>query len=367
MAAERFGRRLAMILGKRGRTTVIGAAIVMAVTLLPRGAGAEEFAMGDLRVKPGEAGSGFLTVPEVGGAGTRIPVTVINGARKGRVLALVAGVHGFEYPPILALYRIKKLVDPKTLSGTLVLVHIANLPAFQKRIIYYNPYDWKNLNRVFPGDLQGTMSQRIAAVLTREVVDRCEALVDLHCGDGNEALIPYTYWMLSGRSEVSEESRRMALAFGIPYIIIDDTRTQDPADSRYLGNTAVLRGRPAITTESGFLGNTDEESIARNVRGVLGVMRLLGMIEGATEPVQEPVWIDKYEVVYSNHDGLFTPHLEMGYAVKAGQVVGTVTGYLGEALEEVRAPFDGMLLYIIHTPPCNKGEPLFEVGRLKKD
>ena len=67
----------------------------------------------------------------------------------------MAGVHGSEYPPILALYRLKDDDrSPKTLSGTLILVHIANLPSFQKRTIYYNPYDWKNLNRVFPGELR---------------------------------------------------------------------------------------------------------------------------------------------------------------------------------------------------------------------
>ncbi len=70
----------------------------------------------------------------------------------------MAGVHGYEYPPILALYRLKEMIDPQSLSGTLILVHIAHLPAFQKRIIYYNPDDWKNLNRVFPGDPQGTIT-----------------------------------------------------------------------------------------------------------------------------------------------------------------------------------------------------------------
>jgi predicted deacylase len=356
-----------MVLARKFRWAAFGAALVMTLTCLPRGAAAEDFTIGNLRVRPGQAASGFLTVPEVDGVGTKIPVTIINGARKGRVLALVAGVHGFEYPPILALTRIRKMVDPKTLAGTLVLVHIANLPGFQKRIIYYNPHDWKNLNRVFPGDLGGTMSQRIAAVLTREVVDRVDALIDLHCGDGNEALVPYTYWMISKSEGDNEETKKMALAFGIPHIIIDDTRTQDVKDSRYLGNTAVLRGKPAITTESGYLGNTDEESIARNVRGILGVMRLFRMIEGTPDPVKEPIWIDKYEVVYSNHDGLFTPCLEMGWAVKAGQVVGTITDYFGEVLEEVRAPFGGILLYVVHTPPCNKGEPLFEVGCFKED
>jgi predicted deacylase len=322
----------------------------------------ERFVIGDMAVESGEMRSGYLLVPEKNGIETRIPITVINGSKPGKVLALVAGVHGYEYPPILALYRLKKNTDPATLSGTLILVHIANLQSFQKRIIYYNPHDWKNLNRVFPGDSEGTISQRVAYVLKKEIVDRCDYLIDMHCGDGNEALIPYTYWMISGKKNLDDFSKKMALAFGIKYIIIDQSRTQDPSDSKYLGNTAVLYEKPAITTESGYLGKTDEESIARNTKGIKNVMRLLKMIKGDPEMVRDPIWIDKYQVVYSDTDGLFYPQTEMGYYAKKGEIMGYLTDYLGNVVQELRAPFSGIVLYIINTPPANKGEPLFEIG-----
>lgn len=327
----------------------------------------ERFVIGDLVVGSGEIKSGYLPIPEKNGIETSIPITVINGAMPGKVLALVAGVHGYEYPPILALYRLKTDLDPSMLSGTLILVHIANLQSFQKRIIYYNPHDWKNLNRVFPGDPEGTVSQRVAYVLKKEVVDRCDFLIDMHCGDGNEALIPYTYWMITGNKELDELSKKMALAFGIKYIIIDQSRTDDPTDSKYLGNTAVLHEKPAITTESGYLGKTDEESIARNTKGIFGVMRLIGMIEGEPEMVRDPVWIDKYQVVYSEADGLFYPQTEMGYYAKKGEIMGYLTDYLGNVIHELRAPFSGIVLYIINTPPANKGEPLFEIGSVIND
>ena len=327
-------------------------------------AGNEQFVIGDIAVEPGGMGSGYLEVPEKNGVRTRIPITVVNGSKPGKVLALVAGVHGYEYPPILALYRLKKNIDPSALSGTLILVHIANLQSFQRRIIYYNPNDWKNLNRVFPGDPEGTISQRVAHVLKKEVVDRCDYLIDMHCGDGNEALIPYTYWMITGNKNLDEISKKMALAFGIKYIIIDQSRTKDLTDSKYLGNTAVLFHKPAITTESGYLGKTDEESIVRNTRGILNVMRLFAMIKGEPEMVSDPIWIDRYEVVYSDADGLFYPQTQMGYYVKKGEIVGYLTDYLGNEIQKLRAPFTGIVLYIINTPPANKGEPLFEVGSI---
>jgi len=326
----------------------------------------EPFIIGDLKIAAGETKSGYLYVQEKDGIGTFIPMTVINGSKKGKVLALVAGVHGYEYPPILALYRLKKKIDAKTLSGTLILVHIANLLSFQKRIIYYNPFDWKNLNRVFPGDPQGTISQRIAYVLKEEIIKKCDFLIDLHCGDGNEALIPYSYWMVSGNKEIDDISKDMVLAFGIKHVIIDKFRPKDIVHSKYLGNTAILLSKPAITTESGYLGRIDEESISRNMIGILSVMRLFKMIEGKPEFVSDPVWIDHYEVIYSKGNGLFYPLTKMGYWVREGEKVGYTIDYLGQVNEELLAPFSGIILYIINTPPISKGEPLYEVGRVKK-
>lgn len=345
--------------------TAIGLSIFLCLSLFSLYASNTDFFIGNIKVPPGETKSGYLSVPEKDGISTRIPLTVVNGSRKGKVLALIAGVHGYEYPPILALYRLKKMIDPASLSGTLVLVHIANLPAFQRRIIYYNPYDWKNLNRVFPGDPDGTISQRIAFVLKEEVINRSDYLIDLHCGDGNEALIPYCYWMVSGDEKVDRISKEMVLAFGIKHIIIDRTRSKDITNSKYLGNTAVLLFKPAITTESGYLGKTDEESIVRNVKGILSVMKLFKMIEGNPEFVSGPVWIEPYEVIYSKHDGLFYPQTKMGYYVTEGETVGFVTDFLGNVKEELKAPFSGIMLYIINTPPISKGEPLFEVGKVK--
>jgi predicted deacylase len=344
-----------------------GIVLIIGMGLACGPASGQDFALGSFKVPRGEARSFSLPVPEKDGVGTSIPVTVIHGVRRGPVLALVAGVHGSEYPPILASYRLKAAIDPRALSGTVVLVHIANLPSFQKRTIYYNPSDWKNLNRVFPGDPGGTLSQRIADVLTREVVDRSDTLVDMHCGDGNEALIPYSYWMLSDDQALDARTRELALAFGLRHIIIDATRTKDAKDSKYLGNTALLRGKPAITTEAGLLGRSDEESIVRNVDGALSVLRHLGMIPGRPSPAADPVWIDKYEVVNNAAaDGLFLPKAAMGETIAEGQTVGLIMDYAGDVREEIKAPFAGILLYIIGTPPTMKGEPLFEVGRIKK-
>ena len=154
-------------------------------------ASADDFTVGELTLPRGERLSGFITVPEGMDEGTTIPVTIVHGASDGPVLALIAGIHGYEYPPITALQAMRTQLDPASLSGTVILVHIANVPAFLGRTIYYSPDDGKNLNRMFPGDPDGTISQRIAHILTTEVIEQANYLIDLHAGDGNEALRPY--------------------------------------------------------------------------------------------------------------------------------------------------------------------------------
>jgi predicted deacylase len=344
-------------------------AVLLATTAVPRVSMAQApFSLGGVTAEAGSAAAGALTVPARGGdTGTTIPFTILHGARPGPVLALTAGVHGQEYTPILALQRLRERIDPKSLAGTIVMVHVANLPAFLARTIYFSPADGQNLNRVFPGKADGTLSERIADVLTRDVIARATHVVDLHCGDGNESLRPYTYWITSGAPEVADAGRKMALAFGLDHIVIDTGRPTDPAASVYLSNTAITRGKPALTIESGGLAQIDEPSIARIERGVLGLLRHLGMRADGPDPVAHPVWIGRNEVIRAGATGIFHPMVERGHTVAAGTVLGRITDFHGRTLETPTAPFDGEVLYVIGTPPITKGEPVAFVGQIDRE
>ena len=122
------------------------------LTTVAFSAGADPFSVGSITASKGTRVSGFLNVPPGTDAGSKIPITVIHGATPGPVLALLAGIHGYEYPPITALQSIRSEIDPTVLQGTVILVHVANLPSFLGRTIYYSPVDGKNLNRMFPGN-----------------------------------------------------------------------------------------------------------------------------------------------------------------------------------------------------------------------
>lgn len=322
--------------------------------------------VGSVEARAGEKRSGFIDVPEGVDAGTKIPVTVVHGAAPGPKLALIAGTHGYEYPPILALQRVRKRLDATNLSGTLILIHVANLPSFLGRTIYYSPVDGKNLNRSYPGDPEGTVSERIAYAITTQVIAQADYVVDMHGGDGNEALRPYTYWTVTGNEQLDETSRQMALAFGLDHIVIDEARPDRSGPSVYTDMTALSYGKPAITTETGGLGSVEDAWVGLAERGVWNLLRHFKMADGAVEQVGAVVWLEGYEVVSSPVDGMFSPAVRAGYAIAKGGLLGTVTDMFGDEVSEVRAPFAGVVNYVVGTPPVSEGEPLAMVSRMRE-
>lgn len=326
---------------------------------------AADFRVGPVAAPPGAARSAMVPIPKGVDAGTEIPVTVVHGARPGPVLGLIAGNHGYEYTPILALQKLRPMLDPAKIAGTVILVHIANLPSFAGRTIYFSPVDQKNLNRVYPGDPNGTVSQRIAHFITREVIEKSTHVLDLHCGDGNESLRPYSYQAVTGDAKMDAQIADLARAFGLDHIVIDRDRPKDPARSLYASTTAITRGKPAITAESGYLGSTDAASIDAIVQGVLSCMRFLKMIEGAPLKVANPVVLDPVQVIESPATGIFYPLVQRDQRVRAGAKLAEITDYLGNRIGEVKAPFDGLVLYIIGTPPITKGQPAAFIGAIR--
>ena len=338
--------------------------LVLVLFLLVVGAAAQEapFRVGPLVAERGERVSDTIGIADAVDDGTELPVTVVHGASPGPVLGLIAGNHGYEYPPILALQRLRKRIDPTALRGTVILVHIANVPSFLGRTIYRSPVDGENLNRMYPGDPKGTISARIADVITREVIDRSDYVLDIHGGDGNESLRPFVYMPVTGKGALDGAIRDMAIAFGFDHIVVDRSRVDDVQNSIYCDRTATSRGKPALTVESGYLGGRDEESIEAVVRGVESLMRHYDMLDGEPSPVEHPIFLETTEVLTSPSTGVLTPHVKRGQTVSEGTALATVSDFFGNTVATVRSPFAGEVLYVVATPPISEGEPVAMVG-----
>lgn len=324
------------------------------------------FVLENIRANAGEKATGFVEVPAGFDDGTQIPVSIFHGAKDGKVLLIIAGVHGSEYVPILALQNLARQINPKELSGTIILVQVANLPSFLKRTIYYGA-DGKNLNRVFPGKADGTITERVAYVLTEKLIRRADYVIDVHCGDNNESLRPYAGYVVNAKStkEFIETSRRMALATGIDFVKVASGRSADFNTAAYLTNASSLLDKPSIAIESGELGKPQAEDVERIERGLLNVMRELKLLSGKTIQFKNQKFIKRSQTLNSTATGLFYSLVSRNQKVKENDLLGYVTDFFGNHVQEVRAPFAGVVLYYTATPPVSTGEPLVNLGELE--
>ena len=304
----------------------------------------------------------MINVPAGVDTALSIPVAVIHGAKPGPVLALVSGAHGTEYASIIALEKMIGMLNPAEISGSVIIVPLINIPSFEKKIAHVNPTDNKSMNRYYPGSMAGTQTERASYLITNQVVEQCDHLIDYHGGDIDENLRAYSYWTKTGNQKQDNISREMVLAFGLDHIIISADRPKDPNASRYLENTATTRGKPSITVEAGYSGTVDPLDVDALVNGTLGVMRYLKMIPGAVTMVEHPVWIERVMSVVSDQTGIFYPLVQRGTYVEEGMKIGYVTDYLGKVTLEARAPAAGIVLFLRGVPSMTKGETIGNIG-----
>ncbi|MGB5821076.1 MAG: M14 family metallopeptidase [Saonia sp.] len=323
----------------------------------------EPFPFYETNIAPGAKKHFKIPVTD-GKDSTFIPITVFHGSRSGPVLGITAGVHGYEYPPILAAQQIAQDLDPTELKGTVILVQVANVPAFLGRSPFLNPLDGKNLNRSFPGDSIGSITERMAHTITEQVIAKSDFFVDIHGGDSPEDLTPYNAWYDSEAfPEASAKGREMALAMEFDYTIvfnIPKERVSEP--SLYCSQEAFHRKIPAVDIECGRLGipGTEERDII--VSAMFSLLSHLEMIPERSSVKKTSIIIAKRATRKSQYTGFFYTDKKAGDRIIKGEKVGYITDFFGQKLEDIVADNSGIILYMIGTPPINKGETLMNVG-----
>ncbi|HLW51863.1 MAG TPA: M14 family metallopeptidase [Candidatus Angelobacter sp.] len=331
------------------------------------GAVAQPFTVGTASAAAGQKATGYIEVPAGTDAATSIPVVVVHGAKPGPVLALVSGSHGTEYASIIALEKLIPALDPAQVSGTVIIVPLVNRPSFDQKVPHVNPVDGKSMNRFYPGKSDGTQTDRASWLITKQVVERCDYLIDYHGGDLDENLRPYAYWPKTGNEKQDGITHDMVLAFGLDHIIVWSDRPKDPNASRFLDNTAATRGKPAIAVEAGYSGTVEPQDVHALVNGTLNVMRYLKMLPGTATMIEHPVWIGKIDTVSSDQAGIFYPLVQRGTYVEQGMKIGYVTDYFGKTIYEAQAPAAGVVLYICGVPSMKKGDTVANIGEITRN
>ncbi len=323
------------------------------------------FSIGDVSAENGSKSFGWVNIgrsPD--GSMIGIPIIIVNGSSDGPKLCVDGCIHGDEYEGAEALLKLGKSIDPSKLKGTLIAVPVVNVPAFEAGL-RANPldYDRYDLNRIFPGDSDGHVSQRIA-FKHFEIITHADFYVSLHGGGNFEFIEPFVNFSADkGLQEtVINKSMDLARAFGLG--IVNRRPSSFAGGSRL---AAARRGIPAITPE---LGGQCERAHKRQInvdlfiRGITNVMKYLGMIDGDLEKEENQILVETTEIRCQN-GGLQTPHVKPGDKVAKGDSLVTIQNpFFGEEIECVRAPFDGMVCLMWAYPIVQPGDWVTHLGKI---
>jgi predicted deacylase len=312
---------------------------------------AATFTVGTASAGRGTTAMGVIAVPAGSDTALSIPVAVIHGQRPGPVIAFVAGAHGTEYSSIVALQQLIPRIDAQRLAGTVIIVPIINIASFESMTPHLNPVDRKSMNGNYPGDSSGSQTQRALALMTADVVAPADVVVDLHGGDLDENLRPYSYWFRGGRPAQDSAGLRLAMAFGLDHIIVTDVNPDAPNAGRTLSGQALVRGKTVLVAEAGRSGIVAPSDLTALVDGSLNVLGALKMLDRPAPPARHLVWLDGAGPrVTADSAGMFFASVERDVLVTKGQLLGYTTDFLGRRTGEIRSPVDGLVTFIRGVP-----------------
>ena len=231
----------------------------------------ESFCLNDISVEPGNVWTGYL---ELGQGEFRLPAAVLHGTRPGKTMLITAGVHGGEYVGIQAAIELSQKLKIQKVAGTIIIVKVINVPAFERRNGSMGLTDGKNLNREFPGNPKGTEMERLAWAVSHELQPAADYYIDLHSGDDYEQLTSYVYYAGMADEKTVSQSRRMAEQVDVPYMV----RSNVASGGAY--NYAASQGIPSILIERGGMGAWTSEEVRSTRRDVRNILCHLGIYQG---------------------------------------------------------------------------------------
>jgi uncharacterized protein len=307
--------------------------------------------IGDVEVRPGQRRVVELPIADLyTGTSLSMPVHVICGRRPGPVLFVSAAIHGDELNGVEIVRRLLKRKSLKSLRGSLLAVPVVNVHGFLHQSRYLP--DRRDLNRSFPGSSKGSVAARMANVFIRKVVSKADYGIDLHTGAINRANLPQI------RADLDDEKAfELAKAFGVPVIV--DAEARDGS----LRACAQELGLPTLTYEAGEALRFDELSIRAGLRGIVRVMRHIGMLpDGKTPDRVRPVVANTTSWVRAPASGIVSRDADLGSRVVAGQRLARIGDPLGDHEDPVIAPFDGIVIGQNSLPLAHEGDALFNVA-----
>lgn len=249
-----------------------------------------------------------------------IPIVVLKHG-DGPTALFISGTHGDEYEGQVALCNLARTLRPEAIQGRVILLPAANLPAAVAGT-RTSPLDDGNLNRLFPGDPQGTVTQQIAHFIEHELVARADMVVDLHSGGSSLDYVPSALMMQDDTDPVRQSALLAALkAFASPVSYVGHASPGQGA-VRTTSGAALRQGKLSLGSELGGAGTLNTAGLAvaeRGLRNILAHMGILPAAEARPGPTRILDVAGPDYFVYAPGTGLYEPLVAPGDTVTAGQ------------------------------------------------
>lgn len=310
--------------------------------------------IGKHTIAPGERVSVSLPVADLyTGTSLSMPVKVVSGKRAGPVLFISAAIHGDELNGVEIIRRLLKRKILRSIRGTLLAVPIVNVHGFLDQSRYLP--DRRDLNRSFPGTSRGSVAARLAHLFTSQIVAKADYGIDLHTGAINRSNLPQIRAKLDDTTTLE-----IAKAFGAPVVINSDIRDGS------LRACAAERNLQVLVYEAGEALRFDEVSIRGGIRGILNVMRHIGMLPPRKGSKQiSPVIAKSTSWVRAPSSGIVGGKVPLGSSVAKDQTLAVISDPLGDEEQVVAAPFDGIVIGRTNLPLAHEGDALFNLAAFK--
>jgi predicted deacylase len=281
----------------------------------------------------------------------RIPIHIRRAAVDGPVVLVTAALHGDEINGTGAIRQLIQDEDFQLLRGSLILVPVLNILAFDRHSRYLP--DRRDLNRSFPGSSGGSLASRMAKIIFDEIVSRSDYGIDLHTAAVRRTNYPNV------RADLTNPAVR-ALAESFDSEITINAKGPKGAFRR----ESCAAGCPTIIMEGGEVWKVEPGIVEAASRGVKNVLRGLEMLDGPRESPDFRIVIEKTKWVRATKGGFMQFHIAPGDIVEKDQPLATNTTLLGDERNIVRAPFDAVVIGMTSLPAISPGEPLCNLGKL---
>ena len=313
--------------------------------------------IGEYTILPGETKKIELPVAKLyTDTEVSLPVYIVRGKKPGPTIFVSAAVHGDELNGIEIIRRLIESNKFKVTSGTVIAVPMVNVYGVVNQSRYMP--DRRDLNRCFPGSAKGSLAGRLANIFLKEIVKHCDYGIDLHTGAIHRSNLPQIRANMS-----DEETTELAIAFGTPVII-----NADILDGS-LRSAAQNNGTKVIVYEAGEALRFDEFSILAGMKGVLNVLRHLGMIKKSRsrKKVIPPVIAYNSGWIRANASGFVKHKFELGDQVSKNQVLAEIGSPYGEIIECVHSNHNGIIVGKQNIPLVQEGEAMYHVAYFNED